>query len=483
MGEFQEKKAETGIRRRNTLHRRRDEHLTALRELHSGELADDVARVTNKVAHEIVRDYWKRDAERAPLDVGLISEAIKARNGVRRLHQTERDFIPQITEARARLKRVERLGPFAKEGQGRGDVAKRYRVALMRSTKGLAKRLKRRDGLRQRIAEKEVKFFNAVRVARCEDDLYGDALEQARRTARAWARKYAIVGAHEESPGSDEGMSTERWHIPTMIWRRFGGALQPDGLRDARVLLDPTDEAMAYTLFVRAAVSPDGADDLIAAALRDRETDELRSRSSGVTKVRGRTTHEHVSRVLSPSLGGRLERTEPPSFTDVERAVILDSDNRLEWLLAAGEEAAEALDLEMSVGIPEEAPVVTPVTQAPEVTPVAQMPAERATKSQYRAETLRRLIRVLGRGEVKYLTSTVLLSLGPLPEPLSAQSFKTYWRPLRMELTRQPTLALRIAPDASGHRTHPAEFLETAEQVLKEMLAELPRKGRGSART
>jgi hypothetical protein len=256
----------------------------------------------------------------------------------------------------------------------------------------------------------------------------------------------------------------ERWDVAVAIWRRFGGTIGADGIRDERVLLDSRDAAIAYTLFARAALSEDPKDDLLAGALHELEDSRLQARSGEPGRYRGLSTHKLVSFYVWPSLEAGRKEEGPIGEEEAKLRNIYDADARLERFLAVGETAYEAVTGDdFRVGEP--APSALTKSTA------------RVSTDEYCKLLLTRLLTVQKSGEMRYLTSTALAGLGPLPEGYRLGSFKSAWATLRTELTKTSPPALRIADDAPGHRTHPAEFvagaLEPLEAMLKDVMARL----------
>jgi hypothetical protein len=305
------------IRRRSALWKRRDVVLRALRELHEGELASEVQRVARDTADCIVADYWKRDAAGAPYDSKLIGRAMRVQGKLRK----------EILRLEKHLDAHHALKPPAQSSGASIDVAA-YRPhgveAWRRMVEASNARMREMSANVERLS---AEFSQATADARCLSLPFGNDLEFALERAQKGER----VG------------DVEDWDVAVAIWRRFGGTIGTDGIRDERMLLDSRDAAIAYTLFARAALSEDLKDDLVAGALHELEDDRLRARRGQPGDYRGLSTHKLVSYYLWPSLEAGRKEDGPIGEEEAKWRIVVDADARLERLLAVAETAYEAV--------------------------------------------------------------------------------------------------------------------------------------------
>jgi hypothetical protein len=325
--EVQVEGSKPSIRRRNSLWKRRDVVLRAIRELHEGKLASEVQRVARDTADSIIADYWKRDADGAPLNKKLIKAAIRVRD---KLQAAEANFA-QLAREHAQLD-LEAL-------KARADLSSAHRPSVGTDVDAVSRERAWHEEWFPRLKDLKSRAVNA----RAEVDRLSANLMRAAKAARCspFANELDAMLMHG---GSGQRVNaTEDWDVAVQIWKRFGKFVQQDGVYDERVALHERDDAIAITLFCRAILSPEASDDLLAVALRAQQDAKLRKRTPTSGFLRGWTTYELARSMIWLSLDGHRLCDSPMSEEEMRRRTSLDDDPRLARFIAAAEVAYEAV--------------------------------------------------------------------------------------------------------------------------------------------
>jgi len=334
MGEFQEKKAETGIRRRNRLHRRRDVVLDALRRAHNGDEKERVQQAAQGLARQMMTQYRRRDAHAQP-DPRRVGEAIDARDRLREALE-EQDAAMKALEA---LKLSARPAFAALEDQG-GQTAAPGSSGAEASEVIVAKHNIENE-LRPRVEAAEKKLVEAQRAAQKR--------EKSRVCASAKLGRSAllVVDSLEEllaiAERGERLSPIEPWDPAQLIVHRYLPHMKVGRIIDERVALDKYKDAIGFTLFARAALSEDAGDDLLFAALEAAADERLNARRPERDKLHGQSTFTLISLFVWPSHEGEGPSGRPIGREEAERRVVLDSDSRLERALRIAETAYEAV--------------------------------------------------------------------------------------------------------------------------------------------
>jgi hypothetical protein len=337
-GQIQVPGFEETIDSRNTLWKRRDRMIAALRALHGGKLAPEVADVSRATAQDIIDQDWERDVHGAPYDIRLIRRALHLRDGLRKAiyerSTQEQENRALRHQARAEVRELEvawrdqRASSAAGLQPGHGfEESAELKKLKQKWLPQLQDSDARVEAARAESDRLSAEFMNATKDARCFSLPFGDDLDRALIQAQSGER---IAEA-------------ERWDIAMQIWRRFGGPIYQGGIRGERVVLARRDDAIAYTLLARALLSPEPSEDLLARELSELEDSRLRDRRGEPGVYRGLSTHKLASYLVWPSGEGRIDVSLPIDPELRERLVILDEDPRLERFIAVAEVAYAAV--------------------------------------------------------------------------------------------------------------------------------------------
>jgi hypothetical protein len=342
----------------------------------------DVSRVKRATAEQIIADFKRRDA------LGGIPDECEVRD---------------LIDLRGRL-----LAAIdARDATGRVLTAlqKEYREALRSEPNDPAKltdlteRGEQALGLQRRAAHDvlvlEREFEERTTASGCAPALYNKHLEEDLARAQS--------GKRREEPLI--------WDFSQQICRHFVSHITAKGIEKERVRLDDPDDALAYTLVLRALLSADQKEDLLTSAIREQEDDWLASRRPPESWMNGRALHEFVALTLRTRRGeyGHDQLPLPPEV--LQEQVIEAKDERLRWFLLAAEQALEAATGELipeSVGM-ESRPDATdsPHPVAEHALPSAS-PPPRSTDGHLGQPTrdaavLRRLLKARNRSQMAIL--------------------------------------------------------------------------------
>jgi hypothetical protein len=254
MAELQAEAKKYTIRRRNELAAKRHATLDSFRRLHAEEGGANSARVAHQVAAQIVTDFKAREASRGVPNVSLVSAAIEARKELTDAYQ-ERSALEELVGC-----------AYGKASQELETARHPDEEAIELCFAELDRRIATANQKLARLAEKlevlEVQFRSRAHAAGCNAHIYSRELDDILELARRGERR----------------LPAEEWDVSTEVFRRFGWTIGPDGVIDERITLDAPDDALAYTLFLRAVLSKDPDDDLISRAIHEAEGDELVAR-------------------------------------------------------------------------------------------------------------------------------------------------------------------------------------------------------------
>jgi hypothetical protein len=313
MRELQESQPKSSIRERNRLEASRRDRLEHFRRLHA-KRKEEVDRVASQTARHIIADFKRRDTLGGVPDEQEVLSLIDLRDRLRTAIGARNDADNLLIAIQNEYREASRTS-----AQG---CAKLQEIST-RGEAALAGHIR----WRHEVVVLEREFEDRTTEAGCMPALYTTHLEEDLGRARSGKRR----------------AEPEFWDISQQICRHFVTHITARGIAKNRVSLDEPDDALAYTLVVRALLSGDPKENLLAVAISEQEDEWLVARRGPASWVRGLPLHEFVALTLWPRREEQAHDQLPLPPEVLRERGIEAKDERLRWFLLAAEQALEAV--------------------------------------------------------------------------------------------------------------------------------------------